>query len=176
MKKFLFLFLFIASIYAEVTVVSIFPTKNKTYYMLSDGTFWTVTSFIKRWRTVGEWIRGDELYVPDHFVSSPGDWAAGQTIEIYSKYDHLRIDESFAENVEALKQCTHLFVNTRTEKILFALPLDLHPADFMALLYNDGRNDGYDKGYEEGYSIGHSYGYSAGYSIGYSSGQAANSQ
>lgn len=139
---------------------------GKGYFLLSDGTFWKVYPFVKRWRTLFEWIKGTELAIPDNYEGLPADWTLSAEVEAYPKYGNLSIDEANASNEDDLKKCTHLLFNRGTGQILFAILL--HPADFMIQIFNDGVSEGASNGYSKGYSSGYSAGYNVGYSTGYS--------
>jgi hypothetical protein len=145
------------------------------YFVLSDRSCWKVMGFWKRWRSLGEWWNGVEL-VPKNYECLPNDWYLGTQIQVYSKYDNLEVDEANASNQEALKQCTHLLVNTRTGQVLFAIALE--PSTCMVQLFNEANNEGYNRGYNEGrlkchqnandiYKNGHADGYKAGYTEGF---------
>ncbi|PIS03325.1 MAG: hypothetical protein COT85_00570 [Chlamydiae bacterium CG10_big_fil_rev_8_21_14_0_10_42_34] len=164
MKKVCLFLLLITASYADEfsgeLVAKIIPSENQGYFILSDGTYWKVTTFQKRWRNPLEWLVGDEIYVPENYESSLTDWIFGDEFDAYPKYGNLRVNEEDASNIKELKECSYLLVNPRTEKILFAIPL--HPSDFVFELYNEG----HDNGYRSGYSAGRSDGYSLGYSTG----------
>lgn len=141
------------------------------YFALADGSCWKAVPFSKRWRTLSEWWNNVQL-VPKEYECVPNDWFLGTQINIYPKYGNLAVNLDDASNVEDLKQCTHLFLNTRTGQILFAIAL--HPADCIVQLFNDAHKDGYNKGYSEGrlksyqnstevYNEGYRSGYLEGY-------------
>lgn len=162
MKKILLVFLAFTAVYAEpnrALVAKVLPTETRGYFVFSDGTFWKVSSFIKRWRTPLEWIAGDELYVPENYDCTVAIWTLGDEFEAYPKFGNARVNDSDASNEEAIKNHSHILVNTRTEKILFATPI--HPSDFMIQVYDEGYNEGYSSGYSEGYSSGYSAGNNA---------------
>lgn len=166
MKKIIFtLFAFTAAAYAEpniALVAKVVPSESHGYFVFSDGTFWKVSSFVKRWRTPLEWISGDELYIPENYVCSVQDWSFADEFEAFLKIGNARVNESDASNEDDLKKHSHILLNGRTGKILFGTPI--HPADFLVQVY------------DEGYNKGHSVGFSAGYSSGYSAGKAAVQQ
>jgi hypothetical protein len=169
MKKIVFSLLLSSVLFgADVTGAlraKILPSENKGYYVFADGSFWKVTTLVKRWRGPLEWLRGDELYVPESYVTTLEDWSFGDEFEVYPKLGNLRLDESVASNEKELQSYTHLLVNPFTGKVIFGIPL--HPADFVNQLYNDG----YDIGYSKGESVGYTNGYSVGYNFGYSDGR-----
>ncbi len=144
------------------------------YFVLADGSCWKVVPFAKRWRSIGEWWNGVEL-VPANYNCVPNDWQLSTSIETYSKYENLAVNEADAGNQEELKQCTHLLVNGRTRQVLFAI--ELHPADCIVQLANEMHADGYQKGYDEGRLSGYKNStdiykeaHAAGYQIGYAEG------
>ncbi len=148
------------------------------YFALSDGSLWKAVGFEKRWRTPSEWWNNVQL-VPENYECVPNDWFLGAQIQIYSKYDNLEVNEANASNQEALKQCTHLLVNTRSGQVLFATELD--PAECVIRLFNDAFQDGYQSGYSKGrlesykdaseiYNSGHADGFKAGYEEGFQDG------
>jgi hypothetical protein len=141
------------------------------YFVLSDGSCWKAIGFAKRWRSLTEWWNGVEL-VPENYNCVPNDWYLGSQIEVYPKYEYLRVNEADASNQEDLRQCTHLFANTRTGQVLFAI--SLHPAECIVQLFTESRKEGYDEGFSLGrlssyqnaddiYNQGHADGYKAGY-------------
>lgn len=160
MKKFIFaLFLMTAAYSVEhcAAITAKFITSdNKGYLAFSDGSFFRVTTFVKRWRGPLEWLSGEELYVPENYLCSLKDWGIGDEFELLPKYGYSRVDESYASNESDIKLSSHILVNLRTEKILFAVPL--HPGDLMSQIYSDGHANGYSKGYSEGYSSGYDSG------------------
>jgi hypothetical protein len=150
------------------------------YFVLSDHSCWKVMGFAKRMRSFNEWWNDVQL-VPKNYECVPNDWYLGTQIEVYSKYDNLEVNEADASNQEALKQTTHLLVNTRTGQVLFAIAME--PAECLAQLYADSYNEGYDKGYYQGYTkssesanASYEYGYSNGYRSGYAEGYQAGLQ
>lgn len=163
MKKIIFAVLSFVSLYSEPTgalLASVAPSESYGYFILADGTFWKVATFVKRWRSPIEWISGAELQVPESYISKITDWVYNDEFEVCLKYGNLRADESAASNQEELQHYTHLMMNPRTGKVLFALPL--HPADFATQLYSEGRSAGHAAGYSEGYLVGYDAGYATG--------------
>lgn len=164
MKKIILALLVFASAYAGepfgYLTAKILPAENKGFCIFSDGSFWQVTTFVKRWRSPLEWVSGVDLYVPPEYECTLKDWALGDEFEAYLKYGNSRADESAASNQEDLKKCSHLLVNPRTGKILFATPL--HPNDFVIELFNEAHGIGYSEGYSKGYNSGYDWGYSSG--------------
>lgn len=145
------------------------------YFALSDGSFWKVISFSKRWRTLTEWWNNVQL-VPKNYECVPNDWFLGSQIEVYSKVTNLNIDEADAANQEDLRRCTHLLINSRTGQVLFAIALE--PADCLVQLFNEAHEEGYNKGFNEGrmkgnqnatdiYNSGRAAGYRTGYAEGF---------
>lgn len=163
MKKIFLAVLVVVSACAEpfgYMTAKVLPTENRGYCVFSDGSFWRVTTFVKRWRSPLEWVSGTELYVPDEYVCDLKDFSLGDVFEAYEKYGNARVDESAASNQDELKKCSHLLVNPRTGKIFYATPL--HPVDFTYDLFSEGRSIGYSEGYTAGYSSGYDWGYSSG--------------
>ena len=144
------------------------------YAVLSDGSCWKVMAFSKRWRSPSEWWNNVQL-APKEYDCLPSDWYLGSQIAVYQKYGNLEVNEADATNQDELKQCTHLFANTRTGQVLFAISLD--PADCIVRLFNEAQEEGYKKGYVKGRSSAYQNsaeiydsGYSEGYKVGYSEG------
>ena len=117
------------------------------YFSLGDGSFWKVIGFTPRWRTLREWWNNVQL-APEEYYAHPKDWLIGTIVEAYPKYGNLDVNESDATNQEALKQCSHLLYNTRTQQVLFAI--ELHPADLLIHLNQDAQKHGYNQGYAAG--------------------------
>ncbi|MES2273871.1 MAG: hypothetical protein V4487_06730 [Chlamydiota bacterium] len=137
---------------------------SKAYFILSGGQYWKVVPFVKRSRTLVEWISSEELYVPEAYQSNFDQWPLGEEIEIYPKTGNLRVNESFASNIEELKECTHFLVDRRTEAVFFAKYLQ--PTDCLVEIYNDGVRHGYADGHDKGYNTGYRAGYNDGFSDG----------
>src|SRR5690348_14947900 len=112
----------------EALSAKIILQNSNGYYALSDGSCWKTIGFSKRWRTLSEWWNNVQL-VPTYYECVPDDWFLGTQIEVYPKFGNLAVNEADASNQDALKQCTHLMVNTRTGQVLFAIAL--HPADCL---------------------------------------------
>jgi hypothetical protein len=151
-------------------VAKIIPTENEGYFIFSDGTYWKVSSFVKRWRSPLEWITGSEIPVPENYLCTIDVWSFGEEFEAYPKYGNSRVNEEDASNAVIIKNHSHILVNKRTEKVLFATPL--HPADWASQV----QQEGYNKGYSAGYSAGYSSGYNVGYSFGKSASSNSNRQ
>jgi hypothetical protein len=160
---------------AETLSSKVILQNTNGYFVLSDRSCWKVIGFSKRWRSLTEWWNNVQL-APENYACVPNDWYLGSQIEVYPKYGNLEISEGNASNQEALKQCTHLLVNTRTGQVLFAIALE--PAECTIQLFNDAHEDGYDKGFHQGrlktyqnaneiYNSGRAHGYKAGYTEGY---------
>lgn len=145
---------------------------NKGYFILSDGTFWKAFSFTTRSRGPLEWLTGVELIVPDSYKCGLSEWVLGTEVDACPKYFTLTVDESNASNQEDLKTCSHLLINKKSGKMLFAVPL--HPVDCMDQIFQDGHTQGYAEGHTKGYNSGYSLGYSLGYSAGESAAQTHN--
>jgi hypothetical protein len=160
MKRVVLAFLMsVACLTAESTgtlVAKIAPSDTHAYFILTDGTFWKVSTFVKRWRSPLEWLGGAELIVPENYISSLSDWSYYEEFIICPKEGYLKADESAASNQEELKKCTHLFTMPRNGRVLFATPL--HPADFSSQLYNEGHSTGYAEGHRAGYAQGYAVG------------------
>lgn len=147
---------------------------DQGYFVLSDGSIWKAVGFAKRWRSLSEWWNSVQL-VPEQYETLPTQWQLGTTIEAYPKYGNLRVNEADASNQEALQQCTHLLVNTRTGQVLFATALD--PALALVQIFDEARLEGYNEGYSSGYQLGrrevnatYESGYKEGYDVGYAAG------
>jgi hypothetical protein len=147
------------------------------YFVFSDGSCWKVIGFSARWRSLSEWWNNIQL-VPANYGCVPNDWFLGTHIEVYPKRHALQVDEADASNHAALKQCTHLLVNTRTEQVLFAIALT--PAECIVQLSKEMHKDGYDQGFHKGrldtYTNAmniYNDGYAAGCKIGYTEGYQA---
>ena len=141
------------------------------YFVLSDKSCWKVVPFMKRWRSVMEWWNNEQL-VPTNFNCVPSDWYLGAQIAVYPKYQNLEADEANAYNRDTLKQCTHMFVNTASRQVLFAIAMD--PAECIIRVFQDAHTDGYQEGYVRGgnnsSTLDRSLGYQEGYSDGYRDG------
>jgi len=144
------------------------------YFLLSDGSYWKVYSFAIRSRGFFEWIRGIQLLTPENCDCKADDWVLGSSVEAYPK-SGTYIDLSDADNIDALKNCTHFLVNTNTGKILFCIPL--LPADCMTQIYQDAARLAFSKGYQAGFSAAESAvrlhisnAYNQGFSAGYAAG------
>jgi hypothetical protein len=145
------------------------------YFVLSDGSCWKAIGFSKRWRSLSEWWNNVQL-IPENYECTPSEWFLGAQIEAYPKYGNLNVNLADAANQEDLKLCTHLLVNSKTGKVLFAVSLDA--GDCIVQLFNDAHDEGYQKGLEKGkadsyqnandsYNRGRAAGYQAGYADGY---------
>ncbi|MBS0620910.1 MAG: hypothetical protein JSS61_05585 [Verrucomicrobia bacterium] len=167
---------------AEILSSKVILQNTNGYFVLSDRSCWKVIGFSPRWRSLSEWWNNVQL-VPENYECVPNDWYLGTEIDVYSKYGNLQVSEANASNQEALKQCTHLFVNRRTGQVLFAIALE--PAQCILDLHRDAHQDGYDEGYSFGrraahnstaqaYENGHSDGYKVGYREGYQAGQRSS--
>lgn len=150
------------------------------YFGLSDGSCWKTIGFSKRWRSLSEWWNNVRI-VPENYECVPNDWVVGAQVDAYPKYGNLMINEADASNQEALKQCTHLLVNSRTGQVLFAIPV--HPADCLVQVFKEGREEGYSSGLTQGrldsYNNAHDIydsGHAAGYKVGYAEGYQASMQ
>lgn len=156
---------------AEVLSAKVILENTTGYYALADGSCWKVIGFSPRWRNLSEWWNNVKL-VPQSYECVPNDWFVGTQIEIYSKLGNLNVNLEDASNQDALKQCTHILINSRTGQILFAI--SLNPADCIVQLSQETRNEGYYKGYTKGrldnYTNGNDIyhdGYRKGYTEGY---------
>ncbi len=144
------------------------------YFVLSDRSCWKAITFLKRWRSINEWWNGAEL-IPKNYECVPNNWFLGSTIEVFSKYGNLEVNEENASNVDEIRRCTHLLRNPQTGQIIFAIALE--PAECLSLLYCDASEESYSKGYQAGrlasyhnsteiYNQGYNDGYNAGYRTG----------
>lgn len=154
MKKFFLLLICAAGLFSnEMTVIGInLSSETKGHFILSDGTFWKVAPFIKRWRTVSEWWSGEEISLPDEYNVDMKLFATGDQFVVYPKQEICKFNESFASNAEDLKKTSHALVHRTTGKILFGAPIQ--PSVFISEIFGEGYAKGYDKGYGEGYSLG----------------------
>ncbi|MBX7067353.1 MAG: hypothetical protein K1X28_08990 [Parachlamydiales bacterium] len=154
MRKLFFLMIAIASIHANPSsVVAKFVLEDSHgYFVMADGTYWKVNSFVTRWRSLLEWIGGDEVYVPDTYQCTVKDWVVGEEFDYFPKIGNIRVNEADASNEAELKKHNYILVNGRTGKVLFGTPV--HPADFITSVYDEGYNAGYRKGYSAGYNVG----------------------
>ncbi len=128
------------------------------YFVLADGSCWKTVPFTPRWRSLNEWWNDVKL-APDYYLTKLDDWHTGTLIEVYSKLDHLEIDESDAADPALFKQCSHLLFNTRTRQVLFAT--ELHPAKCVVQVYTEGETIGYQSGYQQGRNEGRAQGQQA---------------
>ena len=192
LKKFGFylfctIFLFSTAAYAEIDHKATLSEKisandGSSFFVLSDGSCWRVYGFQIRWRGVVEWFRGVQLITPENCDCKPDDWVRGSDIEAYPRCDGIDMDISDAGNLDALKKCTHILMNTKNEQILFGTPL--LTGDCMIDVYNDAKVVGYNRGYSEGFSSGHQIGqwtneeeaYFKGHDDGYEEGYTAGYQ
>jgi hypothetical protein len=159
----------------ETLAAKVILSNSDGYFVLSDGSFWKVIGFSKRWRSLSEWWNNTPLMVSEDFDSLPNDWPMGAQMEIHTKYESPIMEcvkEADASNQEILKQCSHLLRNKGSGKILFAI--SIHPAECFVQAFQEARNEGYHEGYSYGYSMGYSMGHSAGYSSGYQAGHSRN--
>ncbi len=180
-KYFVFIVMFLGCVITnadcqqvETIAAKVILQNTDGYFILSDKSCWKVAGFSKRWRGPLEWWNNVQL-VPPNYECVPNDWFVGTQVAIYSKYDRLDVSESDASNQEMLKQCTHLFVNARTEQVLFAIAME--PGEGLTQLAKDMYKDGYDKGVSEGrqeanknstdsYNKGHAKGFREGHAKG----------
>ncbi len=158
----------------EMLLGRVILENTQGYFTLADGSHWKVIAFSKRWRSLTEWWRGEAL-IPENYNCQPKEWLIGTEIAVYRKYGNLEVKESDAANQEMIRQSTHLFANTRTGQILFAIALD--PALCLSMLYKEAKKEGETKGFEKGrmstYRNGteiYDQGYQAGYTVGYQQG------
>lgn len=172
-----------AAVRVEKLTSKVILQNTQGYFVLSDASCWKVIGFEKRWRSLSEWWNNVEL-APESYNCVPNDWQLGTEIEIYSKYSNLQVPENNASNQDELRQCTHMFFNSRTRQVLFAVALE--PEDCIIKLYADAREEGYNLGYSQGkldaslnyqngYSDGKYTGYNDGYKDGYDDGYKAGS-
>ena len=162
MKKILFALIAITTLHADPVqlVAKVVPEDSRGYLVFSDGTFWNVSSFVKRWRSPLEWIAGNELYVPEDYECELSDWFFGDEYEVFYKTGNMRVDETHASNEDDLKKHSFLMVNLRSGNTFFAS--QMQPMDLLTAVHDEGYNVGHSKGYDAGYSLGYSIGYDAG--------------
>ena len=108
----------------ETLLSKVVMQNTNGFFVLSDGSCWKAMGFARRWRSLGEWWNGVQL-APEKYECVPNDWYPGAQIEVYPKYGNLDVSEANASNQEALKQCTHLLLNTKNGQVLFAIALKL---------------------------------------------------
>jgi hypothetical protein len=173
MKKIVLAFIFIATILqAEVIQGSVIGGENTAYWILDDGSFWKVFSFVKRWRGPLEWFRGDDLGVPDSYQTSLDQWVSGTEIAVMSKSE-VAADFTNASNQEDLRQATHVIVHKHTGHTLFALSMSAN--HFLTSVFNEGkllgRSESYEKGKQDGFQRGFALGECEGYEKGFTEGQ-----
>lgn len=151
----------------EVLSSKVVLANSDAYFVLSDGSYWKVITFLKRWRSVSEWWNDVKL-IPENYESVPNNWFVGTEIDVYPKYGNVGVDEANASNQEVLRQCTHLFCNSRNGQVLFAA--EIHPSEGPVRIFNEGLKEGYSKGVkassqktEEVYNQGYTEGYKRGY-------------
>ncbi|MBI2743600.1 MAG: hypothetical protein HYX48_06760 [Chlamydiales bacterium] len=145
------------------------------YFVLSDKSCWKAIGFSRRWRSLSEWWNNVQL-APETHECVPNDWYLGTEIEVYPKRDNMQVKEADAANQDAIKQCTHMFVNSRTGQVLFAIALE--PSVCIIQLHKEAYQDGHAVGFNEGrmkstenareirnaaYTEGHTIGYREGF-------------
>ena len=154
MRKLFFGVITVLSLNADpgALVGKVVPSDSNGYFIFTDGSFWKVSSFVTRWRTLREWVSGDELYVPDDYQCTMNAWSFGDIYEVCYKNGNLRVDESHASNESDLKKHSLLMMNPRNKKIFFAS--QMQPENFIKEIYDLAYDAGYSKGYDYGHSVG----------------------
>lgn len=117
------------------------------FYSLSDGSIWKVMGLEPRWRTISEWWNNVQI-VPESFVCTVNDFYIGAKVKIVPKHEWTSFDDGCAYNKEALARCSHIIVNTGTNKCVFAVALT--PETALVEVYNESYKQGYATGYEKG--------------------------
>lgn len=140
----------------ELLSSKVILANSDAYFVLSDGSYWKVITFVKRSRSPFEWW-SDVKLIPENYDCVPNDWFVGAEIDVYPKYGNIGVDEENASNQEALRQCTHLLCNSRNGQVLFAI--EVHLSEGPVQLFNEGLKEGFDDGYAKGYADGHKRGY-----------------
>ena len=144
------------------------PLQNGNgYVVLSDRSCWKVVVFTKRWRNLDEWWNNVQI-VPENYECKLEDWHPGTPIAVYLKSENQIADEANASNQEDLRQCPYILVNRRTQKVLFAIPME--PAECLLTIFKEAYTEGHAAGYRIGYSTGTQASYTTGYELGYNNG------
>lgn len=125
------------------------------YFFLSNGTFWKIIPFKKRWRTLSEWWNGTEILSKD-YQTRVKDWYLGAEVTIHPNQAMQDLIENTSSNVKELEKCTHILVNPNSRKVLFAILLT--PGACMGDIYSNGRYEGDQEGYSRGWNIGFALG------------------
>lgn len=136
------------------------------FYCFSDDSIWKVTRLEPRSRTLSEWWNNEQI-VPENLVCTVNDFYIGLKVKIIPKNEFSLFYDNFAKNKAILANCSHIIVNTNTNKCLFATFLT-HQAAFedirkeaaaygYSLGYKEGNSSGYDEGYYEGYRQGRNH-------------------
>lgn len=156
MKCFLICFgLLVAPLYAEeqeaTLSAKIMFDPSIGFYSLSDGSIWKVMSVTPRWRTISEWWYNVHI-VPEHFECSIDDFCVGAKIKIMPRCEFEAFNDEFIGNKEALAQCSHIFINTETNKCIFGMGFKSENAllEVCHEAYKFGYTYGYDDGYHDG--------------------------
>jgi hypothetical protein len=137
----------------ETLSAKVVLSNTNGYFVFADNSCWKVVRFSKRWRSLREWWNGVRLLVPETFDCVPDDWELGSQIEVYPKQIFPGIPEENASNKLALKNCSHVFVNSQTQQILFGI--SLKTAECITQLFIVAHQEGYDEGYSAGYADGY---------------------
>lgn len=142
MLKNLFLFLMLSTFsFAQAETLEGVVTLHgdPSYFVLSNGQCYVALPFNKRWRTPSEWWN-DVQIAEEYFDTDPADWQPGSRIDIYS-IKEFAIPFQNASNSTYLKQCTSVFINNSTGKVLLAYPISI--VDCLLAVYQRGLDDGY---------------------------------
>jgi hypothetical protein len=117
------------------------------FYALSDGSIWKVMGLTPRWRTVSEWWNSIQI-VPEDFECAINDFYIGAKLKIVPKHAYDAFDDQCASNKEELARCSHIIINTDTNKCVFAVAL--RPETALVEVYNESYKQGYSTGYNKG--------------------------
>lgn len=129
---------------------------RKGYLILSDGSIWEVFGFVSKYQIMLPWTHGVDLHIPDGFDLLPSQWVVGPTVNVFAKADYSPVDVTNASNKDELDDCTHVLVNTGTNKILFGLHAD--PAIAFPDIYSKAVSDRYLAAYFAGFRVGYQKG------------------
>lgn len=117
------------------------------FYSFADGSIWKVMGLEPRWRTISEWWNNVQI-VPDSFVCTVNDFYIGAKVKIIPKHEFSSFNDQCAYNKDALARCSHIIVNTGTNKCVFAVALT--PDTSLVEVYNESYKQGYTVGHEQG--------------------------
>lgn len=177
-KKVLFCFFSLSfSLFADqsqeqesILASKVIITDSSGFYAMGDLSIWKVIGLSPRWRSLSEWWNGVQI-VPEDFQCSINDFYVGAKLRIIPKHEYNIFDDACAANKSDLARCSHVIVNTATNKCVFAIAL--RPETAIVELYNESYNQGYSLGYNEGrrrINVENYHQYEKGYRDGYKQG------